>query len=170
MDFTMHDSSTTLPPYRAPVHINFRFSASLRVRIVESIEKRVIHRIFPYICTLTCYFPFQPRIMSGALEVIFDTTGFGLNPVEKNEDFLNQLEHAKINHLDTARQCDGSEAMLRMLGAPSRFLIDSKIQGLAPHTLTRFDYFLSSSFSHIANEGFTPWLPQAIEDNILTCA
>jgi len=86
--------------------------------------------------------PVQPAIMSGGLEVIFGTAGFGLNPVEKNGDFLDQLEKAKIKHLDTARQYDGSEAMLSMLGAPSRFIIDSKVRGFAPNTLTRFVSFM----------------------------
>ena len=76
--------------------------------------------------------------MSQGIEIIFGAASFGLNPVEKNEDFLDQLENAKINHLDTARQYNGSEGMLSMLGAPSRFIIDTKVRGFAPNTLTRY--------------------------------
>lgn len=76
--------------------------------------------------------------MSAGLEIIFGTASFGMNPVEKNEDFLDQLENAKIKHLDTARLYSGSEAMLSMLGAPSRFIIDTKVLGFAPKTLTRY--------------------------------
>ena len=90
--------------------------------------------------------------MSEGLEVIFGTASFGANPVEKNGDFLDQLENAKVNHLDTARQYEGSEAMLSMLGAPSRFIIDTKVRGFAPNTLTRFVHFIPispSSFSSV---------------------
>ena len=86
--------------------------------------------------------------MSQGIKIIFGTASFGSYPVEKNEDFLDQLERAKVNHLDTARQYIGSEKMLNILGAPSRFVIDTKIKGFAPKTLTR-DAMISS-----ANESF----------------
>ena len=75
--------------------------------------------------------------MSQGIKVIFGTASFGSYPVEKNEDFLDQLEKAKVNHLDTARGYVGSEKMLNILGAPSRFVIDTKVKGFAPKTLTR---------------------------------
>lgn len=75
--------------------------------------------------------------MSEGIKIIFGAANFGNNPVEKNEDFLDQLQNAHVTHLDTARLYAGSEKMLSILGAPSRFVIDSKVNGFAPNTLKR---------------------------------
>ncbi|KAJ3037658.1 hypothetical protein HK097_003456 [Rhizophlyctis rosea] len=67
--------------------------------------------------------------------------------IEYAKVVLPALERLGIKHIDTARGYGESEAILGQLGAPEKFIIDTKVPGFAPKTQTKEKVFAAEKAS-----------------------
>ncbi|MCJ1429377.1 hypothetical protein MMC29_007291 [Sticta canariensis] len=74
---------------------------------------------------------------SKSVKIIFGAFVFGRYSSETDQEFLHVLTQHNVVDLDTARIYPGSEKALGDIGAPSKFIIQTKARGFQPGVLSR---------------------------------
>jgi len=67
--------------------------------------------------------------MSGGIKVVYGTSALSLAPMTDARKYLEICERHGVRELDTARRYGESEVKLAQLGAPKKFIIQTKAPG-----------------------------------------